>query len=142
MPPIVRRFAPWVFVGLLLAAAGWALSAGTLPPADFTFCNGTEIKTIDPATVTGIPEGRVVDALFEGLCRRHPDDLHPIPGMARDWKVSSDGLTYTFYLREDARWSDGSPLTADDFHYSFRRFLAPETFGEYAYQLWYVKNAK
>jgi oligopeptide transport system substrate-binding protein len=141
MPPVVRRFAPWLFAGLLLSAAWWALSAGTLPPADFTFCNGTEIKTIDPATVTGIPEGRVVAAIYEPLCGRDPATLKPIPGVAERWEISPDLKTYTFHLRADARWSDGSPLTAEDFRYSFRRFLAPETQGEYAYQLWYVKNA-
>src|SRR5690348_4897216 len=60
MTTVARRIVPWIFVGLLFGAAGWALSQGTLPPADFTFCNGTELKTIDPATVTGIPEGRVI----------------------------------------------------------------------------------
>src|SRR5687768_5037875 len=103
MPPIARRFAPWLFVGLLLAAAGWALSAGTLPPADFTFCNGTEIKTIDPATVTGIPEGRVVAAIYEPLCGRDPATLKPIPGVAERWEISPDLRTYTFHLRADAK---------------------------------------
>ena len=137
-----HRWLPWLIPAAVAAATGWAMSVATLPPADLTFCNGTEIKSIDPAAVTGMPEGRVVEALFEGLCRRHPVDLRPQPGMAERWEISPDGRTYTFYLRADARWSDGSPLTADDFRYSFRRFLAPETLGEYGYQLWYVKNAK
>jgi oligopeptide transport system substrate-binding protein len=141
MTTVARRIVPWIFVGLLFGAAGWALSQGTLPPADFTFCNGTELKTIDPATVTGIPEGRVIAAIYEPLFRRDPKSLTPIPGVAESWEKSDDLRTYTFQLRADAKWSDGSPLTAEDFRYSFRRFLAPETQGEYAYQLWYVKNA-
>lgn len=127
---------------LLIAAAGWTFSLDRLPPADLTFCNGTDIKTIDPATVTGMPEGRVVSALFEGLCRRDPDTLKPIPGIAKSWEISSDGKTYTFHLRRDACWSDGAPITAADFVYSLQRFLLPETAAEYAYQLWYIKNAQ
>lgn len=127
---------------LLIAVAGWTFSLDRLSPADLTFCNGTDIKTIDPATVTGMPEGRVVSALFEGLLRRNPDTLKPIPGIAELPKISADLKTYTFELRKDAKWSDGSPLTAADFAYTFQRFLLPETAAEYAYQIWYIKNAK
>lgn len=137
-----RRLIPLAAVALLIGASVWAISHEGPPPADLTFCNGTEIKTIDPAKITGQPEGRVVDAIFEGLCRRDPVDLHVIPGVAERWDVSDDLKTYTFHLRRDAKWTDGSPVTADDFHYSFRRFLSPDTQGEYVYQLWYVKNAK
>jgi len=130
---------------LLLAACGWAaywtVRPGP-PPADFTFVNGTEIKSVDPAMVTGQPEGRIIMALFEGLVRPKPDTLEPIPGVARRWEISEDRLTYTFHLRDDARWSDGTPLTAHDFAYSFRRFLDPLTAAEYAYQLWYVRRAE
>jgi oligopeptide transport system substrate-binding protein len=118
------------------------VSFGTLPPADFTFVNGTEIKSVDPARITGQPEGRIVFALFEGLVNWHPKTLAPIPGVAERWEISGDGLRYTFYLRPDARWSDGSPVTADDFAYSFRRTLDPMTGSEYSYQLWYIENAK
>lgn len=143
MPPALRRnLVPLSAVVLLAVAGVWAVSHETLLPADLTLCNGTEIKTIDPAKVTGQPEGRIVDAIFEGLCRRDPVDLHVIPGVAERWDVSDDLRTYTFHLRHNARWSDGSPVTAEDFHYSFRRFLSPDTQGEYVYQLWYVKNAK
>ena len=80
-----RRFGLVLLPGLLLGATVWALSFGTLPPADLTFCNGTEIKTIDPAAVTGMPEGRVISALFEGLLQRNPVDLTPQAGMAERW---------------------------------------------------------
>jgi len=120
----------------------WALSFSTLPPADFTFCNGDEIKTIDPAISTGQPEGRIIWALFEGLCRWHPETLEPIPGMAEQWEVSEDRLTYTFFLRREALWSDGTPVTAHDFLYSFRRFLHPATAAEYAKELWYIEGAR
>jgi len=140
--PAVRRIVALSALALVVAASVWAVSHEAPEPADLTFCNGTEIKTIDPAKVTGQPEGRVVDAIFEGLCRRDPRNLRVIPGVAEQWDVSDDLRVYTFQLRRDARWSDGSPVTAEDFRYSFQRFLSPETQGEYVYQLWYVKNAK
>ena len=124
-------------------AAAWALTAcgGGGPRADLVFINGAEPETLDPAIITGQPEGRVVNALFEGLCAF---DKHgrPQPGVARSWDISPDGRTYTFHLREDARWSDGSPLTARDFVDSWRRTLTPETGSQYSYMLDPILNAR
>jgi oligopeptide transport system substrate-binding protein len=142
MPSAVRKFLPWLFPAMLVGAAAWALSIGTLPPAEFTFCNATEIKSVDPHRINGQPEGRIVEALFEPLLRRHPETLQPIPGMAERWKVSDDLKTYTFHIRRDALWSDGTPLTAEDFYYSFRRFLLPATGGEYTTLFFAVKNSE
>lgn len=139
---LLRNFVPLVVVALFVAIAVWAVSHETLPPADLTMCNGTEIKTIDPSQATDQPSGRVIDAIYEGLVRRDPKDLHPIPAIAESWDISPDGRTYTFHLRKNAQWSDGTPVTAEDFHYSYRRFLLPSTACQYAYQLWYVKNAR
>jgi oligopeptide transport system substrate-binding protein len=127
---------------LVLAALGYSLSFGTLPPADYAFVNGTEIKTVDPATATGVPEGRIIREIFEGLCGWHPADLHPIPGVAKSWDISADKKTYTFHLRKNARWTDGTPVTAEDFVYSWRRFLHPATAAEYSYEMWYIVNAE
>lgn len=142
MPIRGRSLFPYLAAALGVGAMAYAVSFGTLPPADFTFVNGTEIKSVDPARITGQPEGRIVFALFEGLVNWHPKTLAPVPGVAERWEISDDGLRYTFYLRPDARWSDGSPVTADDFAYSFRRTLDPTTGSEYTNQLWYIKNAK
>ncbi|GAB4129649.1 MAG: peptide ABC transporter substrate-binding protein [Thermogutta sp.] len=129
---------------LLLAALAVVAAIALVRPdkADFTFCNGTEIKTVDPALVTGQPEGRVVWAIFEGLTSYDPRTLEPLPGVAESWEVSPDGKTYTFRLRREARWSDGRPITAEDFHWSFQRLLHPETAAEYAYEMWYVTHAE
>lgn len=129
---------------LLLALSGVVVALSLVRPdrADFTFCNSTEIKTVDPALVTGQPEGRVVWAIFEGLTSYHPETLEPLPGVAKSWDISPDGKTYTFHLREEARWSDGRPITAEDFHWSFQRLLHPETAAEYAYEMWYVVHAE
>lgn len=132
----------WFLAGLLLAAVAWAVRGTSLPPADFTFVNGTEVKSLDPSIVTGGPEGRMIYGLFEGLVRWHPRTLEPIPGVAERWDVSDDRRVYTFHLRDNARWSDGTPVVAGDFHYAWRRFLDPRTAAQYAFQAWYIKNAR
>ncbi|HPF15149.1 MAG TPA: peptide ABC transporter substrate-binding protein, partial [Planctomycetota bacterium] len=134
-----------VAVGLLalVLLGAVALSRGArLEPADFTFNNGSEVQTLDPATVTGVPEGRVIRCIFEGLVIKDPKDLSPVPGMADRWEVSADGLTYTFHIREGARWTNGDPVTAGDFQWSMLRMLHPATGSEYAYQLWYIQGAR
>src|SRR5688572_23899515 len=110
-----KRASAYLALILALGTTAWALSFSSLPPADFTFCNGDEIKTVDPAIVTGSPEGRIIRGIFEGLCNWDPKDLRPTPGVAESWDVSADLKTYTFHLREDALWSDGSRVAAADF---------------------------
>ena len=125
-----------------LAAVGWAVLRVQLPPADFTFVNETEIKSLDPHNVTGEPEHRILQSIFEGLTRLDAKTLKPLPGVAESWDISDDKKVYTFHLRKDAVWSNGEPVTAHDFVYSGRRFLDPLTAAEYAYQAWYIKNAR
>lgn len=137
-----RAWFPILLVALALAAVAWAVLRVRLPPADFTFVNETEVKSLDWATVTGIPEHRIVGNVFEGLTRLDPQTLEPRPGVAESWDTSDDKKTYTFHLRKDAKWSNGEPVTAHDFLYSLRRFLDPMTAAEYAYQAWYLTNAR
>jgi oligopeptide transport system substrate-binding protein len=137
------------------AALAWAVSFGTLPRADFSFDNGNEVQTIDPAKATGQPENRVINALFEGLLRTlppaewqqeyGPDDnvpLKPQPAMADMPEVSDDGRVYTFHIRKGREWSDGTPVTSHDFAWSWMRALHPETASQYAYQLYYIQGAE
>ena len=150
MVHLLRRYFPLLLLLLAGIAVVWAVNLGTLPPADFVFNNGTEVKTIDPAKATGVPEGRVINALYEGLLRSvpdgEPDELGRTPtkpkpvAMADSYKVSDDGNVYTFHIRENAKWSNGDSVTAHDFAWSWMRFLHPETASEYNYQLFYVKN--
>ncbi len=142
MPFSLRSLFPWIAVAAILAALAWALRGAQLPPADFTFVNGPEVKSFDTQIVTGQPENNMVNCLFEGLVRWHPKTLEPMPGVAQRWDISDDKLTYTFHLRERARWSDGAPITAEDFRYSLRRLLDPRTAAQYSYQSWYIKNAR
>lgn len=104
--------------------------------------NGTEPQDLDPHIVTGVPEHRIISALLEGLVIEDPVSLSPLPGMAVSWTVSEDGRVYTFKIRENARWSNGDPLNAEDFVYSWKRLLSPGLASEYAYQLYFVKNAE
>lgn len=124
-----------------LAMVGLTFSSAREAPADFIFINGTEPKTLDPQKMTGQPEGRVAEAIFEGLTRRNARSLRPEPGVAKSWEISADGRHYTFHLRADARWSDGRRVTAHDFAYAWRRLQAPSTAAEYAYILHMIRFA-
>jgi len=104
--------------------------------------NGAEPKELDPSKSTGVPESHILDNLFEGLTSLDPVTLTELPGVAHKWGKSKDGLTYTFHLRKDAKWSDGKPLVAQDFVWSWARALSPALASEYAYQLHYIKNGK
>ena len=131
----------WAVLYLVLAVLILCSGCSPQPRADLVFLNGAEPETLDPALITGQPEGRVANALFEGLLT-FDQSGKPQPGMAESWTVSEDGRIYTFTLREGLTWSDGTPLTARDFVESWRRTLDPATASEYAYQLHYIKNAR
>jgi len=96
------------------------------------FGNGAEVADLDPQTVTGVPEHKVIMALMEGLVSETPGTLEPEPAVAERWDISPDGRTYTFHLRADARWSNGDPVTATDFLRSYQRILTPALAAEYA----------
>ena len=126
------------------SAAAEADGPKPLPPEQqvLHFNNGTEPETIDPHKATGVPEHKILVGLLEGLTVPDPRTLEPLPGAAESWVVSDDGLTYTFKLRADGKWSDGTPVTAADFEYAWMRCLSPETASQYSYMLWYLKGAK
>ena len=104
--------------------------------------NGDEPRELDPHVVTGSIESNLCLALLEGLLARDPESLRILPGVARAWQVSEDGKSYRFQLREDAKWSNGDPVTAADFVYSWRRALLPALGNNYAYMLYYISNAE
>lgn len=104
--------------------------------------NGTEPQGLDPHLITGVQEHRIVSALLEGLVSKNPATLAPEPGVAEQWFVSDDNRTYTFKLRNNARWSNGDAVTAQDFIYSWKRVLMPRLGSQYAYMLFYIKNAE
>lgn len=104
--------------------------------------NGTEPQELDPHIVTGVPEHNILSALLEGLVRKDPATLEPTPGVAMRWEISGDGTVYTFYLRDDARWSNGDPVTAEDFRWSYWRAMQPALGNKYAYMFYPIKNAE
>jgi ABC-type oligopeptide transport system substrate-binding subunit len=103
---------------LALGASGGAFAAGELRIA-----NSGEPDTLDPHHVEGVWENRIIGDMFLGLTTEAADGS-VIPGAAESWQVSDDGTVYTFALRDHA-WSDGTPVTADDFVFALRRILDP-----------------
>jgi oligopeptide transport system substrate-binding protein len=102
--------------------------------------NSGEPDSLDPHQVSGNWEDRIIGDMFMGLTTEAADST-VIPGAAESWTISDDGLTYTFTLR-DHSWSDGTPVTAEDFVFGLRRILDPATAAEYAYLLYPIKNAE
>lgn len=103
-----------------------------------TYNLNADPKTLDPALNQAVDGSIVASNLFVGLCKTDENDK-AIPGVAESWDMSEDGLTYTFHLR-DSKWSNGDPVTAQDFEYAWKRVLNPETAAAYAYQLEYLKG--
>ena len=97
---------------LLIAAAPLAQAAQVLHRG-----NAAEPATLDPHRSEGVPSGNILRDLFEGLTTEAPDG-RIVPGVAQAWQVSDDGRSWTFHLRPDARWSNGDPVTAEDFVWS------------------------
>lgn len=104
--------------------------------------NGADPQTLDPQLSTGLSESKIHQALFEGLINIHPETAEPIPGVAKSWNASKDATRYTFHLRDNARWSDGAPVTAEDFIQSYKRILSPALGSPHASMLFVLKNAK
>lgn len=105
-----------------------------------TYING-EIPTMDPGLAKSTSSSWSLDHVFEGLFFQDKDGL--VPGQAKDVKISEDGLTYTFTLKDNLKWSNGDPVTAGDFEYSWKRVLDPAFASEYAYQIGdYIKGGK
>lgn len=103
--------------------------------------NGAEPQTLDPHKAEGVPAANILRDIYEGLTIEAPNgDL--LPGVAESWTIDESGTEYTFQLRTNAKWSNGEPLTAADFVYSFRRALNPATLSRYANILYPIKNAE
>ncbi|MBI1190505.1 MAG: hypothetical protein GC200_07495 [Tepidisphaera sp.] len=128
---------------LVVALLAMAMRSPAEPRADFVFLNRGGISTLDYSQMSWMQDFRVARLLSEGLCRR--DVLSPayatIPGVAESWDISPDGLTYTFHLRDNARWSNGDPVTAPDFVYTWRRAMLPELGSDYAKLFGLIKGA-
>jgi oligopeptide transport system substrate-binding protein len=129
--------------GLPTEAPEGSAAEAAKPRQVFRYGNGSEPQDLDPQQVQGTPELHLIEALFEGLLAEDPKDCHPVPGLAKSWEISPDSLVYTFHLRDNIKWSDGVPITADDFLLSWKRMISPKFASQYAYLVYnFVKNAK
>ena len=129
----------WVSIFLF---AGLAACLAPVPSLALTVLNrgnGAEIKSLDPHFIDGINESNVEGDILIGLMTMDAA-ARPIAGAATSWTVSPDGKTWTFHLRDHV-WSDGRPVTAEDFVFAWQRLLDPRTGASYAYNLWVVRNA-
>lgn len=106
---------------------------------ELTFSQSSEIPSLDPQLMNAMPSVEVSNAIFEGLVRLHEGKVQP--GVAETWDISKDGKTYTFHLR-DAKWSDGEPVTANDFEYGIKRLLDPNTGAAYAFAGYMIVNGE
>jgi len=105
--------------------------------------NGGEPRALDPHLVSAVGDANILRALFEGLVTNHPsDDTIHEPGVAERWESNPEATEWTFYLRRDARWSNGDPVTAHDFVYAFSRILDPGMASPYATMLYFLKNGE
>ena len=103
---------------------------------------GSEPTDLDPQTVTGLGDAKIIAALFEPIVTFDPVTLAPRPALAERWEISLDGLVYTFHLRPTARWSNGDPITAEDCIASWRRILTPTLAADYAYFFYIIRGAE
>lgn len=105
---------------------------------EYTYSSGSEVTGMDPHKTGSIPVWAAQAPVYENLVRYvvTEDGTAKIePGMAKEWSVSDDGLTWTFKLREDAKWADGTPLTANDFVYSWQRVFDPAVASDYEWMV-------
>ncbi|MSU18689.1 MAG: peptide ABC transporter substrate-binding protein [Lacunisphaera sp.] len=103
---------------------------------------GSEPTDLDPQTVTGLGDAKIIAALFEPIVTFDPVTLAPRPALAERWEISPDGLVYTFHLRPTARWSNGDPIIAEDCIASWRRILTPTLTADYAYFFYIIRGAE
>jgi len=105
--------------------------------------NSSEPKALDLQLVTSVVESKVITSLFEGLVADHPkSDTEMSPGVAERWEHNEDYTRWVFHLRQDAKWSDGEPLTAHDFSFAYNRMLHPDFPAPYVEMLYFLKNAE
>lgn len=139
---MLRLLVPFV---LLLALVGVSvLSDRPLPRADFTFINRGDVNTLDPQRMSWLQDLRVARLIYEGLVQNDvlSDDFGIIPAVAESWELSPDGQTYTFRLRDDARWNNGEPVTAEDFRFSWRRAMLPDLASDYVGMFLLIRGAQ
>jgi oligopeptide transport system substrate-binding protein len=124
-----------------LAIAGGMIATPVLAEVVYNRGNDTDPETLDHHKTTTVVVGHLMRDLYEGLVI-HDAEAEVVPGVAESWEISDDGLIYTFNIRENANWSNGDPVTAHDFVYSFQRLLLPDTASYYSSMLFVIEGAR
>lgn len=134
----------WFSLSCNVAVGDEAFFGATTPPKRniLRYVTGDEPESLDPPVSSGQPEARIYMALYDGLVEYHPKTLQPMPALAERWDVNNDSSEFVFHLRKNGRWSNGDPINAHDFVYSFRRALSPELASRNAYLAYYIKYAQ
>lgn len=111
------------------------------PPNEVWVNNSSEPEYIDPGKTSDSAGSTIIFATFAALTQPHPKTLEPMPDIARSWRIADGGRKYTFFLRP-SKWSDGRPVTAHDYEYSWKRVLDPATASKYASFLYPLENGE
>ncbi|WP_439240214.1 ABC transporter substrate-binding protein [Lonepinella sp. BR2474] len=142
-----HKLLPSLLAGAVALAFAFSANAAKVPEGvelaaaqEITINNGSEPQSFDPHLTEGTPESGVALQLFEGLTTADSEG-NTIPGVAESWEHSDDYKTWTFHLRKDAKWSNGDPVTAQDFVFSWQRLVTPKTASPYASFLTYMQVA-
>jgi oligopeptide transport system substrate-binding protein len=123
-------------------APGAAGAPGQPREADLILAVSEEHVYLDPQKISWVSDGRIADCLYEPLVRYRVPELTIEPAAAEAWEVSADGRTWTFHLRQRARWSNGEPVTAGDFVYAWRRAMLPDTAADFAMLMFTIAGAQ
>lgn len=129
------------FLATSLFAAALPFASAANAEVVYNRGNDTDPTTLDHQKTSTVAEGNLMRDLYEGLVTEDAK-AEVIPGVAESWEISDDGLTYTFKLRQDAKWSNGDPVTAEDFVYAYQRIQDPKTAAPYANMLYVMQNAE
>jgi oligopeptide transport system substrate-binding protein len=122
-------------------AGGGTGTGGAAAEQAITMAWGAEPPSLDPGRATDTTSSNVLLNIMDPLVRLDPETNEAVPSLAESWDVSEDGLTVTYHLRDDGLWTNGDPVTAGDFEYSWKRTLSPELAADYAYQLYGIEGA-
>ena len=134
----------FILLAFILAGCGKSVSPvdSSIETGVFHFGNGSEPQGIDPHIVTGVPEHHILISLCEGLTIPNLNSGSNLPGAAESWTVSEDGKEYIFKLNKNGKWSNGDPVTASDFVWSWMRILTASLGSQYPDMLYYLEGAE
>ena len=138
--PRVRILAPFIFLTSLILISVWL--DRPYPRADVVYANTSENFTLDPQRLSYQHDVRTSRSLFEGLVNVNGEHGTPEAAVAVSWQRSEDGRTWTYHLRDDARWSNGAPVTSHDFMYAWRRAILPDLAADYTGFFLSIEGAK